>query len=192
MRRCSLHFFWKIQAFLKSGSAWNVLPKVPFLSFYFTCFSSYRSWGGKLRVCSRHHGTGCEPGSYMQTSTAISVVSHALPASALTCLHLGAGLSGSMLSPGTSGNLGEWSWMRKAGSLVQWEEHQIQMRAMHLLAVWYAISELTFLLSGAQLLMCKLKNKTLLQELNAILCKIPKPVPGSFKDLKNSRFLKRD
>lgn len=93
------------------------------------CFSSCRSWGWKPRVCSRHTGLGCEPHSHMQTRTAVAVVPHVLLASVLTRLHLGAGLPGAMVGPDMRGNLGEWSWMRKAGFLVQWEEHWIQIQA---------------------------------------------------------------
>lgn len=57
------------------------------------------------------------------------MVPHTLLARVLTCLHLGAGLPGAMVGAGARGNLGEWSRMRKAGFLVQWEEHWIQMQA---------------------------------------------------------------
>lgn len=67
-RRHFLPFLWKIQAFLWSISPGMFSLKSLSLPPHFPCFSSGRSWGGKLRVCSRHPGLGCYQSCYFYGS----------------------------------------------------------------------------------------------------------------------------
>lgn len=103
------------------------------LSPHFPCFSSGRSWGGKLRVCSRHPGIGC----YRNCSFYGSPCSACQCPSPLSCWTL-------RCHAWPQHKWGpEWVKLNEKGRLSG--EQCIQMRAIHLWAVWPAISELTSL-----------------------------------------------
>lgn len=84
-----------------------------------------------------------------------------------------------------------WVKLNEKGRLPGAVGRTLDSNAGHELAS-YMTSNKQINLSGAQLLMCKQQTRTLLWELNEILCKISWSVPSSSKDLRNGCFLKGD
>lgn len=142
-----LPFLWKIQTFLRSISPGMLSLKSLSLSPHFPCFSSGRSWGGKLRLCSRHPGIGC----YQNCSF------YGSPCSACQCPNLPSPLScwalGCHAWPQHKWGPG-WVKFNEKGRLPG--EECIQMRATRLWAIWRAISELTFLELSSSCTNCRL------------------------------------